>query len=131
MDIFEILNEDKSCDIDILKCKCQKLIKEHHPDKNMGQESDTFLKVMKVWKILNDNKKFEEFKSKKMTKSKANWDTITLSDMTENSDFYGRDCRCGDEYILPKDELLSDNDNEICVECETCSNTITVLLKDS
>ena len=128
MDIFEILNEDKNSDIDLLKSKCQKLIKEHHPDKNLGQESDTFLKVMKVWKILNDSKKFEEVKSIKMTKSKANWDTITLAEMTESDDFYTRNCRCGDEYVLPKDELSSDCDNEVCVECDTCSNTITVVL---
>ena len=131
MDIFEILQEDKNCEIDILKSKCQKLLKEHHPDKNMGKESDTFLNVMKVWQILSDSKKFEQVKSVKMTKTKANWDTLTVADMTESEDFYTKDCRCGDEYVLPKDELTEDCDNEICVECDTCSNTITVVLNCS
>ena len=93
MDIFEILKEDKNSDIDFLKSKgcqskCQKLIKEHHPDKNLGQESDTFLIVIKIWKILNDSKKFEEVKLIKMTKSKANWDTIKLAEMTKSDDFF-------------------------------------------
>ena len=33
-----------------------------------------------------------------------------------------------DKYVLPKDELSSDCDNEVCVDCDTCSNTITVVL---
>ena len=45
-----------------------------YPDKNMGKESDTFLNVMKVWQILGDSKKFEQVKSVKMAKTKANWD---------------------------------------------------------
>ena len=99
MDIFEILKEDKNSDIDFLKSKCQKLIKEHHPDKNLGQESDTFLKVMKVWKILNDTKKFEEVKSIKMTKSKANWDTIHAIWLYKD---HGKSFSTSGPYIFPK-----------------------------
>ena len=129
MDIFEILNEDKNCDLEVLKSKCQKLIKENHPDKNKGQESDMFLNVMKVWKILNDRKMFEHAKSIQVAKSNANWDTLTLSDMEETTESFAKNCRCGDQYILPKDEISGDD--EICVECDTCSNTITVIVNAS
>ena len=126
MNIFEILNESKDCEVERLKSKCQKLIKEHHPDKNFGEESERFLQIMKVWQILNDPKKLTQEKSNNLTQKKANWDTITLQDMNydEENYVYYRDCRCGDRYNLPKEELNCDS--EFCVECETCSNTITV-----
>ena len=124
MDVFEILEEDTNCDLDILKSKCQKIIKMKHPDKNGGKESQDFLEIMKVWHILNDPKLFEVARSK--TKHKPNWDTLDLSEMNYDAqnDAYTRDCRCGDEYLLPKEEI--EDSSEICVECDTCSNTITV-----
>ena len=131
MNIFEILNENQDCEIDRLKSKCQKLIKEYHPDKNFGEESEKFLQIMKVWQVLNDPKQLNQAKSNNLTQKKANWDTIALKDMNydEETSAYFRDCRCGDQYTLPKEELNCDN--EFCVECETCSNTITVIIESS
>ena len=128
IDIFEVLNQDKNSDLESLKCKCQKLLKEFHPDKNGGAESDEFLKVMKVWKILNDDRQFQEAKSLKLAKNKANWDTLYLSDMQEEGENYVKNCRCGDCYILPKTEISID-ESEYCLECDSCSNTITVYSK--
>ena len=128
MDIYEVLQEDRNSGIEKLKAKCQKLIKECHPDKNDGKESEGFLQVMKVWRILNDPSQFKEAESKGLTQKKANWDTLTLTDMQydEGQSLYFRDCRCGDQYNLPKEEI-SDCDTELCLECETCSNTIIIV----
>ena len=133
MDIFNILNvSEKNTDIESLKSICQKRIKSLHPDKNGGQESEEFLNIMKVWTILNNEKLFLEVKAQKLAKKSANWDTLTVTDMDFDisNDFYCKDCRCGDQYILPKSEINSDTE-EYCIECDSCSNTITVTLNKS
>ena len=54
--------------------------------------------------------------------------TLSLKDMQfdEDNGLYFRDCRCGDQYNLPKEEI-HDCDTELCLECDTCSNTITII----
>ena len=128
MDIYEILQEEPNSSIDKLKTKCQKLIKESHPDKNEGKESEGFLRIMKVWQILNDPSKLKEAQSSTLTQKKPNWDTLSLKDMQydEDNGLYFRDCRCGDQYNLPKEEI-HDCDTELCLECDTCSNTIIII----
>ena len=130
MDIYEVLQEDRNSGIDKLKAKCQKLIKESHPDKNEGKESEAFLRIMKVWQILNDPSKWKEAQSSTLTQKKANWDTLLLKDMQydEANELYFKDCRCGEQYNLPKEEI--DCDTELCLECETCSNTIIIITKN-
>ena len=128
MDIFHILNIDnKNTELESLKNICQKKIKLLHPDKNGGRESEQFLQVMKVWNILNDEKLFFEAKAQTLAKKSANWDTLIVSDMTfdETNELYFQDCRCGDQYILPKSEITL-NVEEYCIECDSCSNSITV-----
>lgn len=126
LDIFDILQVSKHSDIDIMRSKCQKLIKENHPDKNGGQESQEFLTIMKVWKIIADPKSLQEAKAASLAQKSANWDTLVIEDMILDKDeeTYVIDCRCGDQYRLPKNEIC--DNNEVCLECDTCSNTITV-----
>lgn len=131
LDIFEELNEDLNCDTEKLKSKCQKLIKELHPDKNGGQESTDFLKVMKIWKILNDSKLLQQAKAEKFALKNANWDTFNLDQMEwdPEREIYCKSCRCGDQYVLDKKDILdAASSDEFCLDCETCSNTITVLV---
>ena len=130
IDVYDVLKVgDKHMDVSDLKQICQKQIKLLHPDKNGGQESEEFLKVMKVWTILNDDKSYSEAKAKSLAKKKANWDTLAVTDMDYNGkdQCYFKDCRCGDQYLLPEDELCEDTE-EYCIECDSCSNTITVKL---
>lgn len=128
VDVFQVLNESKDCDLEVLKSKCQKLLKEHHPDKNNGQESDLFLKAMQAWKILNDSSAFLKNKAHNISKNKANWDTVNLKDMSEDENCYTIDCRCGDTYNLLKSEISEDCDEELSLECDSCSNTINIIL---
>ena len=125
MDIFEFLKADKNCEISLLRSKCQRIIKECHPDKNGGKESMDFLNAMKIWEILNDKDQFEKVKSLQCSRSQANWNTFSLNEMHEDPTQYSKECRCGDQYLLPKSEVTED-ETEYCIECETCSNTITV-----
>ena len=130
MDIFAILEEAKDCPQDRLRAKCQKLLKEHHPDKNDGHESEKFLNIMKVWKILSNENQFAQAKADKLGQAKATWDTVSIREMLDEGDAYVQACRCGDQYVLPKSELdgNNDQDQDFCLECDTCSNTINVTL---
>ena len=85
-------------------------------------------KLPNLEKEILDPNKFKEAESTVLTQKKANWDTLALKDMNydEVQNLYFRDCRCGDQYNLLKEEI-SDCDNELCVECDTCSNTIIIV----
>lgn len=129
VDVFQILKESKDCDLEVLKSKCQKLLKEHHPDKNKGKESEEFLTAMKAWKVLNNSEAFSKVQAQNLSKHKSHWDTVNLKEMTETDDCFTLDCRCGDAYNLPKSEISDDCDEElISLECDSCSNTINIVL---
>ncbi len=136
LDVFEELDIlDRNSPLEALKAKCQKLIKDHHPDKNGGAETDRFLTIMKVWKILNDKALFAQALASPYQSrgNQAIWDTVNLTDMEDldDEDSFVSECRCGGQYILPKDcvDERTTDFTSIDVECEGCSNTIRVVIK--
>ena len=87
-----------------LKRNYQELLLKHHPDKNGGKESETFLAVDKAWKILGDEKQRAIYDAE-MTNAKleleqdaAVWLKMKLSDLELDNDMHFYKCRCGGAY---------------------------------
>ena len=80
------------------------MLLKHHPDKNGGKESETFLAVDKAWKILGDEKQRAIYDAE-MTNAKleleqdaAVWLKMKLSDLELDNDMHFYKCRCGGAY---------------------------------
>lgn len=56
MNLYEILEVDKSASLDDIKSSYRRLAKIHHPDKNQDGNDDMFKKINQAYKILSDEK---------------------------------------------------------------------------
>ena len=128
VDIYKTLEVDENTPYTQLRSKCQGLLLKLHPDKNKGEESEDFLNVQKVWKILSNEKSFNRFLAEKSAElnaeTRAVWKTIGGSEMTRRDGVLTYQCRCGDEFSLDKREETMEI--LILLECDTCSLMLEV-----
>ena len=118
-----------------LKKNYQELLLKHHPDKNGGKESETFLAVDRAWKILGDEKQRAvydaELSNAKLEQEQdaAVWKTVSLSELELDNDIHFLKCRCGGAYQVDSqeiDDVKADGDKDILIDCDTCSLNILV-----
>lgn len=128
MDFYETLNSDPQDSHGAIKESYQQLLLLHHPDKNGGQESERFLKIVEAWRTLGSIQSRQEYDAQLKCHSNEEedamvWKELRLQDMTDNESYWCDDCRCGGEFILTRDECeeLSKEDQYILVNCDTCS----------
>ena len=118
-----------------LKKNYQELLLKHHPDKNGGKESETFLAVDRAWKILGDEKQRAVYDAElsnaklELEQDAAVWKTVSLSELELDNDIHFLKCRCGGAYQVDSqeiDDVKADGDKDILIDCDTCSLNILV-----
>lgn len=129
-DLYKVLECDSNATYEEIKRNYQRLIKEHHPDKHLTQESELFKKIDKAWKILRDTELRKEYDASAMENDVSSngvvYDTIKLDELEfdENSCAHYF-CRCGNSIVISRYQL-SCTQNDITIECDYCSNGIVV-----
>lgn len=128
---YTVLKCTNNATYDELKRNYQRLIKEHHPDKNtktMNNNRDYCIKIDQAWKILRDEKLRKEYDAS-LLQHQISVNTLIYAELDKN-DIEFKDnnstnypCRCGDNFVIEKDYLLEES---CIVECSQCSNCIII-----
>jgi len=120
-----------------LKKNYQELLLKHHPDKNGGQESETFIAVKEAWRVLGSEELRAVYDAEQSnsqlesSQDSAIWNTFSLGDLVNDDGMLGVTCRCGGQYQVEEEEvkeLQLEGDEEVLVDCDTCSLNIILLL---
>ena len=109
----------------------------HHPDKNGGQESETFIAVNEAWRVLGNQELRAVYDAEQSnsqlerSQDTAIWNTFSLNDLVSDDGMLGVMCRCGGQYQVEEEvvrELRLEGEEEVLVDCDTCSLNIILLL---
>ena len=120
-----------------MKKSYQELLLRHHPDKNDGKESETFINVSKAWKVLGNDELRAVYDAKQSNcqlescQDSAIWNTFGLEDLHSEDGVFSVTCRCGGQYQVEMEEveqLKEEEEQEVLVDCDTCSLNILLLL---
>ena len=120
-----------------LKKNYQELLLKHHPDKNGGQESETFIAVNEAWRVLGNQELRAVYDAEQSnsqlerSQDTAIWNTFSLNDLGCDDGMLGVMCRCGGQYQVEEEvvrELRLEGEEEVLVDCDTCSLNIILLL---
>ncbi|KAG4071960.1 hypothetical protein HA402_006121 [Bradysia odoriphaga] len=130
---YEILNCDRTASTDEIKKSYQTLILKHHPDKQeQNSKSEVFVRLNEAWHILRDPDKRraydaeilqKQFSENRIVHEVVNLDMDFQFDPESNS--YCRDCRCGAQFVVFKEDIDKDDSY---LECDECSLVIGVTL---
>ena len=116
-----------------LKSRYQALVRATHPDKlGSGGGGAQFQLVQRAWRILGSPETREAYDREAAAArlcTAAVEDELPLSELQWRDELgaYWRDCRCGDGFLLPRDQVTP---GELLVQCDSCSLTIRVLVPD-
>ncbi|XP_043219217.1 dnaJ homolog subfamily C member 24-like isoform X2 [Amphibalanus amphitrite] len=133
-DLYGILGARSDADYAELKACYQSLARATHPDKQGGGSGggggEQFQRVQRAWRVLSDpaaRAAYDRSATAARLSSVAVEDELQLSelDWREDLDAYWRDCRCGDGFVLPREQLTP---GALLVQCDSCSLTIRVLV---
>ncbi|XP_043209789.1 dnaJ homolog subfamily C member 24-like isoform X1 [Amphibalanus amphitrite] len=132
-DLYGILGARLDADYAELKARYQSLARATHPDKQGGGGGgggEQFQRVQRAWRVLSDpaaRAAYDRSATAARLSSVAVEDELQLSelDWREDLDAYWRDCRCGDGFVLPREQLTP---GALLVQCDSCSLTIRVLV---
>jgi len=137
MSLYTLLNCSSQATSRELKKNYQELLLKHHPDKNDGQESESFIAVNEAWKVLGNQELravYDAEQSNSQLESNqdsAIWHTFSLSELACDNGMFGVQCRCGGQYQVEAElveELKQEGEEEVLVDCDTCSLNIILLL---
>lgn len=94
----------------------------HHPDKS--HDSAKFNDINTAYNILVNKETRMKYDTSNHSKSeRANYDTVSISAMSNIGDAYTHPCRCGNQYSVTLSELA---DGLNLIECDSCSLCILV-----
>jgi diphthamide biosynthesis protein 4 len=152
--LYEILRSNPQSSTEELRNEYKRLVRLHHPDKNVqttsstdddktltfykisdvkrGNVSEAFISIDKAWKILSNPDLRAEYDAKWHEHALAQdlpiQDYVLFEDFDhEELNAYTYVCRCGGKYVL------SEIDSQVhfdVVCCDTCSLTIKVVYDD-
>ena len=120
-----------------MKKSYQELLLRHHPDKNEGNETETFIEVNKAWKVLSNEHLRAIYDAEQSNcklescQDSAIWNTFNLTELSDETGLFSVTCRCGGMYqvgVEDVDQLRMEGEKEVLVDCDTCSLSILVLL---
>lgn len=110
------------------------LSRQHHPDKNGGLTSETFIQIDKAWKVLSDERKRSVYDAEQANaklereQDAAIWQTLQLCELEiDQTDTYSLTCRCGGQYQIELEEVVELREREeleVLLDCDTCSLNI-------
>ena len=120
-----------------LKKNYQELLLKHHPDKNGGQESETFIAVNEAWRVLGNQELRAVYDAEQSnsqlerSQDTAIWNTFSLNDLVSDDGMLGMMCSVEGKYQVEEEvvrELKLEGEEEVLVDCDTCSLNIILLL---
>ncbi|XP_013083276.2 DPH4 homolog [Biomphalaria glabrata] len=137
--LYEILNSRSGASMEEIKKSYISLVRLHHPDKKVQQQShcsdmansEMFIKIDRAWKILSDPKSRAQYDA--MWHERSLVQDLPIQEMVDFKEFdldeklYTYPCRCGSLYVLTDVESQFHFD---IVCCGTCSLTIKVIYSD-
>ncbi|XP_065833053.1 dnaJ homolog subfamily C member 24-like isoform X2 [Oscarella lobularis] len=136
-DLYETLGVSPEAHSRAIRKAYQRLAFQCHPDRlpadAKAESRCQFQEVEEAWRILGDPEARRKYDSQRAEKSKRRAfvaEVVRLSSMKYEDEerCYTWSCRCGDLYVLERDE--TENDKSEIVSCSGCSLNIEVLLKD-
>ena len=101
MSLYTLLNCSNQATVRELKKNYQELLLKHHPDKNGGQESETFIAVNEAWRVLGNQELRAVYDAEQSnsqlerSQDTAIWNTFSLNDLVSDDGMLGVMCRCG------------------------------------
>jgi diphthamide biosynthesis protein 4 len=127
---YEILEVDPGSSIDQIKKSYQRLVLQHHPDKNgaFATDNQSFQLIDEAWKVLRsvESRKIydaelfqQDYEENPIIHESLGADEFQFE---AEIDSYCHSCRCGGKYILPEFE-----GDECLISCDECSLVIEVL----
>jgi len=137
MSLYSTLNCSNTVSFSDLKKNYQELLIRHHPDKNNGNQSETFISVNKAWKVLSDDRLRAIYDAEQSNcklescQDSAIWNTFHMTDLRDEDGLLTVTCRCGGQYQVGVEEvqqLTFEGEKEVLVDCDTCSLNILVLI---
>jgi len=137
MSLYSLLHCSSKASHSDLKKSYQELLLRHHPDKNDGKESETFISVREAWKVLGNEESRAVYDAEQSNcqlescQDSAIWNTFDLADLDSEDGVLSVTCRCGGQYQVEMEEveqLKEEEEKEVLVDCDTCSLNILLLL---
>jgi len=137
MSLYSVLNCTSKATVSEMKKSYQELLLRHHPDKNDGEESQSFIAVSEAWKVLGNEELRAIYDAEQSNcklegcQDSAIWNTFSLGDLEEEDGMLSVTCRCGGKYLVEVEEvqqLREDGETEVLVDCDTCSLNILLLV---
>lgn len=136
IDIFRILSIDVQASWQDVKSACQSLLLQHHPDKNHGKETDRYLEIQAVWKIVATENGFNEYlavrTAAETVDKKPTWKTVRISDLIFRNEVGIFECRCGGEFMVDRqevDDAEAEGASDIILDCDICSLELEVSIE--
>jgi diphthamide biosynthesis protein 4 len=132
MDYYQVLQVSKKASDEEIKKSYQQLILKHHPDKAKSGNEEKFLLINKAYKILRDPIQRRIYDSELFEKESSH---VIIHEYVRRKDFefdeenenFSYRCKCGNMYILDKDDFVDDgDDDEFIMNCDECSLNICV-----
>ena len=134
-DLYAILGVRPDVSHKELKARYQALARATHPDKlgssGAGHEGQ-FRCVQRAWEVLGDpaaRAAYDRQAAASRLSTAAVEDELQLSELDWRAewDAFWWDCRCGDGFVLPRQQVTP---GQLLVQCDSCSLTIRVLVPD-
>lgn len=123
---YTVLGVKESAALEEIKNKYKELIKLYHPDKQLQQSSEEFIKVNEAWKVLSNEKLRKEYDSSLLQNDLKEqpliYAEVNLNEMNFEDDVCNYPCRCGDYFVISRTEI----DDDCLIECAECSNSILI-----
>ena len=104
--------------MDELRAGYLRLARQHHPDKNNGTESETFLRIQKAFD--RARKRLEE-QGKASPPQEVDLDDMEFDELNQ---LFSYGCRCGERIMVSCDALA---DRQDVFTCHSCSLRIKAL----
>ncbi|XP_011314215.1 dnaJ homolog subfamily C member 24-like [Fopius arisanus] len=126
---YKVLQCSRDSSQDEIKRAYHRLALIHHPDKNSAN-SEKFLEIEEAWRILsqpNSRRKYDaECRQAELeSENILIHERISLKDLKTEDQKLSFPCRCGNNYLINKDDFNND-DETVYIPCQECTFFIAI-----
>lgn len=148
VDYYRVLDVSPQADRATIKAQYQRLILIHHPDKQTSptnpSDPDLSQAIIRAWQVLGDEtsrKRYDAWLLQQKAAPESGqtvWKTVFLHELDrENAEGidsgaansgWSMACRCGDRFAFSDEDLRHIDEDQLTVECDSCSLVLVVWL---
>lgn len=143
MNYYDLLDVGKNASKEEVKKAYRRLAIKYHPDKNKSSNAEQIFRTLnKAYEVLidddqrqiyNEEETFIESGEESKLKGKNTsviYEEVSIDVCLEECEYYSYACRCSGLFILDKSNLAERTDiNVFIVDCDSCSNSIKIVIK--